>query len=175
MPIQVACPSCSQPLRVPDNLIGEMVKCPKCESAFTATAESNAPSERGEPATSESQSPSTYQGTEQPRVPETLARPPRPESDDDFRDEPRRARKDYAPHRGTLILVLTGLTIFTGIPAWVMGNGDLRQIRAGVMDPEGEANTNIGRILGMISTILFIVALVPFCSCCLLGPFGRMR
>jgi hypothetical protein len=72
------------------------------------------------------------------------------------------------PHRGTLILVLgilslAGCGIFTGIPAWIMGNGDLKKIRAGTMDKEGESLTNIGRILGMISTILTLVVLVIYC------------
>ena len=37
MPIQIACPTCQRQLRVPDNLIGEMVKCPSCQNTFTAT------------------------------------------------------------------------------------------------------------------------------------------
>ena len=69
------------------------------------------------------------------------------------------------PHRGTLILVLGILslvccTIFTGIPAWIMGNGDLKEIRAGRMDPAGETLTNVGRILGMVSCGLFILSVI---------------
>ena len=63
-------------------------------------------------------------------------------------------RKDSAavkPHRGTLILVLgilslVGCGIFTGIPAWIMGNNDMKEIRAGTMDPAGEQMTNIGKL-----------------------------
>jgi hypothetical protein len=44
-----------------------------------------------------------------------------------------------------------------------MGNNDLKEMRAGRMDPEGESNTNVGRICGMISTILHIVGLVVGC------------
>jgi hypothetical protein len=40
-----------------------------------------------------------------------------------------------------------------------MGNSDMKEIRAGRMDPEGESLTNIGRILGMICTILMVVSL----------------
>jgi hypothetical protein len=65
------------------------------------------------------------------------------------------------PHRGTLILVLGILSLlvcgFLGIPAWVMGNNDLKEIDAGAMDPAGRGNTNAGRICGMIGTILLVV------------------
>ncbi|MFQ3167548.1 MAG: hypothetical protein ACI8QI_000076 [Limisphaerales bacterium] len=66
------------------------------------------------------------------------------------------------PHRGTLILVLgilslTMCSIFTGIPAWIMGRGDLKKIGAGVMDPEGGGMSKAGMICGIISTILGIL------------------
>ena len=66
------------------------------------------------------------------------------------------------PHRGTLILVLgilslTMCSIFTGIPAWIMGKGDLRKIGAGVMDPEGGGMSKAGMICGIIATILGVL------------------
>jgi len=66
------------------------------------------------------------------------------------------------PHRGTLILVLGILSLvlcgfFTGIPAWIMGKGDLEKIKGGMMDPEGEGMTKAGMICGMISCILTLV------------------
>jgi hypothetical protein len=68
------------------------------------------------------------------------------------------------PHRGTLILVfgILGLVICAplGIVAWIMGNGDLKQIDAGAMDPAGRSLTNAGRICGMIATILLAVGIV---------------
>jgi len=39
MPEQVQCPSCKQKLRVPDNLLGKKVKCPKCATIFEAKVE----------------------------------------------------------------------------------------------------------------------------------------
>ena len=36
--------------------------------------------------------------------------------------------------------------------AWIMGNADLKEIRAGRMDPEGENYTNTGRICGIVAT-----------------------
>ena len=62
------------------------------------------------------------------------------------------------------ILAIVGvMTIVFGPIAWIMGNNDLKEIRAGRMDPEGESQTNIGRILGMIGTILHGVLIVGCC------------
>jgi hypothetical protein len=92
------------------------------------------------------------------------------EYDDD--DRPRR-RGDVAEHRGGAVLVLgiLGLCLtfvhivplaglVCGIIAWVMGNTDLAEMRAGRMDREGESQTNAGRVCGIITVILHIIALV---------------
>jgi hypothetical protein len=67
------------------------------------------------------------------------------------------------PHRGTVVLVLgiLGIVVCTicGIIAWVMGNKDLREMNAGIMDPSGRGLTQAGRICGMISVILAIVGI----------------
>ena len=81
------------------------------------------------------------------------------------------------PHRGVLILVLGILSfvlcgILTAIPAWVMGNSDLREIDAGAMDPSGRGLTNAGRILGMIATILTILGVVIVVALLILGILG---
>ncbi len=36
MPIEVRCPSCDRVLRAPDELVGTLVKCPSCQTTFTA-------------------------------------------------------------------------------------------------------------------------------------------
>lgn len=68
------------------------------------------------------------------------------------------------PHRGTMILVfgILGLVfcIIFGILAWVMGNGDLKEMDAGRMDPTGRGLTNTGKILGIVSVILNLIAIV---------------
>lgn len=68
------------------------------------------------------------------------------------------------PHRGTVILVLgiLGLVVcgICGIVAWVMGNADLREMDAGLMDPAGRGTTQAGKILGMISVGLMALGLV---------------
>ncbi len=65
-------------------------------------------------------------------------------------------------HRGTLILVfgilgVMGMCVFFGVAAWVMGNGDLRQMDQGTMDPEGRSLTQAGRICGIISVVLSVI------------------
>lgn len=63
------------------------------------------------------------------------------------------------PGRGTLILVLGILSVVmlgfvTGIPAWVMGHGDLKKIKAGVIAAAEEGLTKAGMILGIIGTAI---------------------
>jgi hypothetical protein len=68
------------------------------------------------------------------------------------------------PHRGTLILVLGVLSLILcaplGIAALVMGNGDLKLMAAGEMDPAGKDLTNIGRILGIIACVFLALAVL---------------
>jgi hypothetical protein len=67
-----------------------------------------------------------------------------------------------ARHRGGVVLALgiLGLLVcvICGVIAWVMGNGDLREMAAGRMDPAGEGMTKAGKICGMISVILAIAS-----------------
>lgn len=62
------------------------------------------------------------------------------------------------PHRGTMILVFGILSIVCcavfGIIAWVMGNGDLKQMDEGTMDPDGRQLTQAGKICGIIGVAL---------------------
>jgi hypothetical protein len=74
-------------------------------------------------------------------------------------------RPNYKPHNGQMIMVLGILSFFImpiilGPVAWVMGYMDLKKIRNGEMDPEGESQTRTGMICGMIATILHAVILV---------------
>ena len=84
--------------------------------------------------------------------------------DYDYEEAPRRRTRRLEPHRGTLILVLgiLGLVVcpITGIFAWVMGNEDMKKIRAGRMDPEGEGITQAGRIMGIIASALMIIGIL---------------
>jgi hypothetical protein len=83
------------------------------------------------------------------------------------------------PHRGTLILVLGILSLivcgFLGIPAWIMGSNDLKEIDAGTMDPSGRSLTNTGRICGMIGTILLILGAIVMIVFFALGSFAALK
>ena len=82
------------------------------------------------------------------------------------------------PHRATLILVLgiLGLVVCgpLGIAAWIMGNGDLKEMDVGTMDPSGRSTTNAGRICGLIATILLILGVVIIGLLFALGLMGAV-
>ena len=73
-------------------------------------------------------------------------------------------------HRGGLILLLGLLGIILepcpgpifAIAAWVMGSNDLREMDAGRMDKSGSDLTRAGMIMGMIISVLWILALLGF-------------
>ena len=157
----VTCPSCQRTLRVPESLLGQLVKCPTCQQTFTATlgGDANGAAE-----------PPPAKGAPRERPEDEAPRPSRRDDEYDDDDRPRRRRRRYQQdHRGTLILTLGILSFFfawpiLGIIAWILGSNDLKEMRAGRMDPSGESQTNTGRICGMISTLLGAVAMVGCCS-----------
>lgn len=67
------------------------------------------------------------------------------------------------PHRGVVILVLGILSVLVcfvfGIAAWVMGNADLKQMDAGLMDPEGRGLTQAGKLCGIIGIALNLLGI----------------
>jgi hypothetical protein len=68
------------------------------------------------------------------------------------------------PHRGSVILALGICSVVMcgvfGIPAWIMGHADLREIREGRMDKTGEGTTQAGYVCGIIGTVLFLIQMV---------------
>src|SRR5438067_1720233 len=101
--------------------------------------------------------------------------------DDDDRDRDRPRRRDRGSyeqeHRGGLILALGIIGLVAcgpvgiislgfchrlagrvfGIPAWMMGNSDLRGMADGEVDPEGKQLTQVGKILGIVGTIMSLL------------------
>lgn len=63
-----------------------------------------------------------------------------------------------------MILFLGILGFFTmgitGAIAWYLGNQDLRQINAGLMEAKGSDLTGYGRIIGIFTVILALLAIV---------------
>jgi predicted Zn finger-like uncharacterized protein len=75
-------------------------------------------------------------------------------------------RRDAEPDRGAIVLVLgilslASLTIscapiglILGLISWIMGQSDLRKMKRGVMDTNGQGMTQAGWICGIIGVIL---------------------
>jgi predicted Zn finger-like uncharacterized protein len=194
MPIESNCPGCGAKVRVPESLLGKSVKCPKCQSVFTA--------ENPEP------------GFEEVAEDEPRPRRRRPAPDeeyddrgDDYDDRPRRRRGGRrsnassavaAPAIGLLIsgiigLLLALLGIAVGIIALATGAG--KQMGApGGGDPTAFL---VGRVAGSVLNLALsgimvsgsmkmkrlesrgaaktacILGMLPCAGCCLIGlPFG---
>jgi len=59
---------------------------------------------------------------------------------------------------GILSVVLLGL--IAGIPAWVMGHGDLQKMKTGRMNPDQRGMTQAGMVLGIIGTFHLALAVI---------------
>jgi hypothetical protein len=160
MPI-INCPKCGKGLQLPDEYAGQVVQCPHCQQTFNASAEAASP-----PLATPPPAPKPRASREYEDEPERPARRSRRDyDDDDFEDDRGRSRRSEVPHRGATILVLGILSvvccgIFTGIPAWIMGSGDLRAMAEGRMDRSGEGMTRAGQIIGIVGTILGIISVI---------------
>ncbi|MFN3652888.1 MAG: DUF4190 domain-containing protein [Armatimonadota bacterium] len=58
------------------------------------------------------------------------------------------------------VLSLVGLSVFAGLPAWILGRAELRRIAAGEASVSGRGLALTGMILGIISTVLAVVAVI---------------
>jgi hypothetical protein len=168
----VSCPSCGKKLQVPDDFFGKTVQCPECKQTFRAEPTSTAGSVS---ATAPPPAPSSVPEWEKPPAKtrdddDERPRRRRRKDDDDDDDRDERPRRRYlAPHRAGMILTFGIMAVCGIVPiifgpmAWVMGGADLREMRAGRMDPSGEGMTQAGRIMGIISVALMIIMLLLFC------------
>jgi hypothetical protein len=84
----------------------------------------------------------------------------------------RLGRRDAEPHRGALLVTLGNVSMIagglslclaglgalvsvpTGLAAWVLAQRDLGRMRAGLMDPRGRGQTEVGRIGGIVGLVL---------------------
>jgi len=87
MPIETICPECLRTLRVPDELIGQNVKCPGCEATFIGIAAE--PNRDAEPVDSIRESPGRPEPIREAEEPPSRPVPRLDEDDeyDDFDDE----------------------------------------------------------------------------------------
>ncbi len=61
-----------------------------------------------------------------------------------------------------------------GIPAWIMGSNDLKEMDAGLMDPSGRDTTKAGRICGIIGTVLLLISVVIGLGFAMLAVLGAI-
>lgn len=76
--------------------------------------------------------------------------------------------------RTALLLVLSVFSFLlgplTGVPAWLMANQDLRDVRMGILDPSLQGRLQLARIIGILGTfinvltlfLLFVLAMIAF-------------
>jgi len=149
------CTGCGQTLRVGDEHAGKKARCPNCGAIASVPPTDAAPPT---PAAERPFADTDYVG----------------ESTNPFADVPGSSPNPYQspstvkpvryqkPHRGGTILTLGILGIVCcgplGIAAWVMGSSDLKEIRAGRMDPSGRGLTQAGMVVGIIATVLLIIS-----------------
>jgi hypothetical protein len=85
--------------------------------------------------------------------------------DEGYGDDPVRRGPRLKETRGTTVLVLGILGIVLscvvlGIIAWVMGSGDLKEMREGTRERRQESETRIGMVLGIVSVVLTVLGIL---------------
>ena len=117
----IDCPSCNRPLRLPDDLLGRLVKCPSCGSDFTAAAPM--PEEAAAPPRARKGPAPSADDEEEPR-----GRPRRHseyEDADDDDNRPVRRRADTKPGKvqavGIMMLIGGILALIHGVGWMIAG------------------------------------------------------
>jgi len=182
MPLVIRCEHCQAQLRLPEEYIGQAVKCPSCQREFVARESLQSPPARPAPP------PQPPNEDEAPRREDDRPRRDR----DDYEARPSRRRRYYdddsrrlEPHRGGTVQTLGVLSlclfcfplisVILGIVALNMASTDLAKMRGGYMDPRGEGPTNSGKTCATIGLILAAIAFVGgFCLMCA-GGAGHNR
>ena len=100
-----------------------------------------------------------------------MSDPYQPQQNDPYQNQPGQPMpygQSYPPvamehPQGSTVLVLGIVGIFVPIVsfvAWYMGNKVMKEIRGSGQTYSNEQNVNIGRILGMVFSILYLIAIV---------------
>jgi hypothetical protein len=176
----VRCPACGVRVQMSDALLGKHVRCPNCGKGYLA--EVDVPVPPPAPACTPSGWPPT--DGQLPlcpgcghAVPWEVHRCPYCDEELELEGPARRgagvpARRDWVPHRARLILTLGNLSLLCGglslctagigcpvsvvlgLTAWALAQQDLEEMRAGRMDPAGQARTESGRAGGIVGATL---------------------
>jgi predicted Zn finger-like uncharacterized protein len=112
MPEQIRCPDCDATLRVPDNLLGKSVKCPKCQMTFTAELDEPAEPERITKEPSRASSPRPSPPAEEDEDEEV---PPEDEDEERPRRRRRRGRRSSAEAESAVAGPAIALMVVGGI------------------------------------------------------------
>lgn len=89
-------------------------------------------------------------------------------------------QSDKASTRAIWALILgiaawvLGCGMFTGIPAWIMGKKEINDIDAGLAPMAGRSLASIGMWLGLINTILGIIAIIIVIILFAMGMLGSI-
>jgi predicted Zn finger-like uncharacterized protein len=174
------CPSCKRKLLVPDELQGKSVRCPTCETVFTAASDADVASVPP-PTAVEPSGLERIHADEEPLARERHdrepSRPRREDEDDDYYDGPEYAIHGRGSHRAALAAVsapATALQVVSGIlvainiiflflrmvgialPLAAGGAGPIDQRDRLMMVVQGTAGVG-SSVLGLVLSILIAV------------------
>jgi hypothetical protein len=152
----VNCPECHRALHVPEDLIGQRVKCPSCDRNF-------APDEG-----------SAEEVQEAPRHRQRRRR----ERDDDRYLLPHRGSLILVLGILSIPFAFFGAVpgFAMGVAAWMMAAHDLREMRDGYVDQLGHGETTAGLICGIFGSIVggvFLLGILLYVlfAFCMFGMF----
>lgn len=174
MPLTIPCPQCQRALNVPDEAVGQMVRCPACRNTFVL--ERPTPSAPPTPRQDRSPAPPRYEDDDRDRRRNRYDEDERDDDDDLLNDD------YYPPHRGGAILALGILALclfFLPLLSWILGgiavsmaNGDLLLMARRQLDPSGKGQTQAGKTC---ATLAVILSLVWFALICFVQMLSRRR
>jgi hypothetical protein len=187
VPVVIRCPSCDRALRLPDDLVGSKVRCPDCQTAFTAEAPDEAP----EPAPAPRPGPVTDRPSRRPKPPPEAA--PRDEGDDDYRDpyedeadddEPRPRRRGRAKEKargsvmgpGIALMVVGGLGFLVAVAntaVQFLGDGPVAGPAA--LGRPAAARTGVDPTAFRVGQIFGATIGFPWCFTVCFGGLQMMR
>lgn len=139
---KVECPACNASIRVPLGAVGTKAACPGCGQRILIPDQRNKTMLARLPGEV-----SISTAPMQPIVADLVE-----QSED----------RPLEPHRGTAILVMGIMSLFIlpfifGPITWLWAKEDLRKMKLGRMDLEGKGNTEAGRLMAIIATILGMI------------------